>query len=61
VCILRERALSKCIRVNKNRLIEGLSVKSVVRCRVRQNLANIFDGHSTNIYAKIIKRRFKID
>jgi len=49
VCVLRERALSKYIRVNKSRLIEGSYVESVVTCRVCQNLPTIVIWYSTNI------------
>jgi hypothetical protein len=41
VCVFRERALSKCITVNKSRLVEGSSVESVVTCRVCPNLPSI--------------------
>jgi hypothetical protein len=55
VCVLSERALSKRIRVSKSRLREGLFVKSVVSCKVYQNLPNICNGYSTNIMPKQYK------
>jgi len=47
--------------VSKSRLIEGSSVESVVTCSACQNLPAVVIWYSTNIYAQIIKGRFKID
>ena len=55
VCVFRARALSKCITVNKSRLMEGSSVESVVTCRVCPNLPSVAIWCCTNIYVHIYK------